>query len=820
MKKRFLTIASALFLLTVLSQLKAQSDKPDTFLSTETYYWLRENPASAERAQVLLDAEAKQIYTTGSFDVYPFEAPKLHQLPPSLQHLQYFYEGQKLLTEQQARKKKDFTALRAHYQQLYDMHDPAYRNEAEYYLGYIDYAEGKYESALHHFEALPAEDKYAETIPFYRMQIYFAQGKWDEASNQCRKLLLSDTLTEEQEAEVSRIQAECQLMEGQTDKALTSYRNYLRSTQEPEPASAYNAAVLELQQGNYAEALSAASQATVSNDKRLRQRAYMVVGQTLYLKGEKQQAQMAFSQVAQMTDADLELCEAAAYNNCAILHDANSPWGDEVVQLENFLNTYPTSKYAEQVSQYLSEVYSTTKNYDQALASIAKIKSPTTTLVVAKQRLLYQSGTQHYVNAAYGQAIKQFSNCIAIGNVNKEAYTNAYFWRGESHYHLKQYNEAVTDYQAFIDNTKDADKTANAWYCKGYAQMKQQNYTGAITSFTKFVSLPADRNSETGYDGMLRLADCNYYTRQFQNAEGYYHTVAQTESHQADYAAYQEAIMMGIQKKYDAKQQVLSSLIEKHPTSQFVDDAWFEKGRTALLQNNNLAAIQNFQQVLNHHADSPIAPQAAIQLAMTYNNVGQTDEAARIYQLVKDKYPDTDAAATAAEDMYLLNIQRQTASLPALYATDQYAEVIETYKKLQIESIDFREIQKMQLLTGKSYLAMGQPAEARTLFEKAAADMRTAAGAEAKFMIAQTQYDAAETDAALSTLMELVQSGTPHQYWVAKGLIMMADIYNYQGDTFTATEYLKNLQQNYAGQDDDIQQLIQARLEAWQQVES
>ncbi|MBQ7237822.1 MAG: tetratricopeptide repeat protein [Bacteroidales bacterium] len=789
-------------------------------LDAKTQRWLLQHPTDAERADILLRIENEQIAEYGKYDVSPFKAPQLSQLRPSQEHLQYFYDGQNLLVQgTETGKKPNYSALRSRYQRLYNLGDPEYRHEAEYYLGYIDYAEGKYTSALKHFNALPMEYKYQETVPFYRSQILYAQGKWDEAIREVDAYTPSE---EVYQTEAIRVKAECLLQLGKTGEALPLFRQYLSRTTNPVPSTAYNAGVLEFQHQQYANALTDGAAATQTDIPTLRQFAYMLIGQSALQQAETQQARMAFEQAAAISNGDQDTRITAAYNVCAIAHNSTSVWGDEVKTLENFLNNYPTSAYADKVSQYLVEVYSTTRNYEAALQSIAKIKNPGKTLLQAKQRLHYQWGVQHYLNANYPQASNQFDQSVKAGQLDAVSYAESFFWRGEARYHLQNFAGAIADYQMFIRlNQRQVQPGlfAAAYYNCGYAQMKQEDYNSAISSFSSYIAQPAVQDSEIYIDGTLRLADCYYYTRQFATAEGHYHNASLQESKQRDYAMYQEALMMGLQKKYAEKQTKLDELLASTTESDLLDDAWLDKGRTSLLQNDAPAAIHSFQQVIENYSNSPIAPQAAVELAMTYNSLGQTDAAQKVYEMVAQRWPDTDAAQTAVEDLKTLDVQKRIQSLPTLFDAAEYQQLLDTYQSLQTENIDFRDAQVMQLLAAKAHLKLGQKEQALPLLNDASNELRTASGCEAKYILAQLAFDEKDIEKANQLDSELIQSGTPHQYWLARGIILMSDIIRQQGDAFTADEYLKSLQQNYTTED-DVQILIRERLQASEQAKA
>ena len=69
--------------------------------------------------------------------------------------------------------------------------------------------------------------------------------------------------------------------------------------------------------------------------------------------------------------------------------------------------------------------------------------------------------------------------------------------------------------------------------------------------------------------------------------------------------------------------------------------------------------------------------------------------------------------------------------------------------------------------------------------------------------------------AAEDVLNRFIEAGTPHQYWLARGFILLADVYYKQGKTFEAVQYLKSLKENYPGSEADITEMIDTRLEKW-----
>ena len=112
----------------------------------------------------------------------------------------------------------------------------------------------------------------------------------------------------------------------------------------------------------------------------------------------------------------------------------------------------------------------------------------------------------------------------------------------------------------------------------------------------------------------------------------------------------------------------------------------------------------------------------------------------------------------------------------------------------------------------KAYLSQKADRKATADLKELAADTRTLYGAEAKYLLAEQLYQAADYAGAEKELLDFIDQSTPHAYWLARGFILLSDVYAAMGKTLEARQYLLSLQQNYQA-DDDIEAMIEERLE-------
>lgn len=112
----------------------------------------------------------------------------------------------------------------------------------------------------------------------------------------------------------------------------------------------------------------------------------------------------------------------------------------------------------------------------------------------------------------------------------------------------------------------------------------------------------------------------------------------------------------------------------------------------------------------------------------------------------------------------------------------------------------------------KALIQNGNKAEAITHLKAIADNTKNEQGAEARYLIADYHFSVGEDKQAEEEVTEFIKQGTPHQYWLARAFVLLADISLRQGDSFQAKQYLSSLQANYKA-DDSIQDLIKERMD-------
>ena len=536
---------------------------------------------------------------------------------------------------------------------------PKYATDCDYYISYIRYTQKRYNEALKGFLPLQDNAKYKALVPYYIAEIYVQLKNYDKAQIVAQNYL-SAYPNNEHAAEMYRILGDAYYHFGQYPQAVEAFSNYLdREHAVPRRDALYMLGLSYYQTKVYSKAAETLGKVTTENDA-LTQNAYLHMGLSYLQLAEKNKARMAFEQAA-TSNANMQIKEQAAYNYALCLHETSfSAFGESVTAFEKFLNEFPTSPYAEKVSSYLVEVYMNTRSYDAALKSIDRIAKPSAQILEAKQKILFQLGTQSFANADFEQALKYLNQSIAIGQYNRQTKADAYYWCGESYYRLNRMVEAARDFNAYLQLTTQPNNEmyALANYNLGYIAFHRKDYTQASNYFQKYIQLEKGENTTALADAYNRIGDCHLHVRNFEEAKHYYSQAEQMNTPSGDYSFYQLALVSGLQKDYTGKITLLNRLVGKYPESPVSRKAAAEIGLLFYQKGDYNQAIEAYKQVIEKYPGSEEARLAMRDLKSIYVDLNRIDEFAALANAMPghirfDANEQDSLTYTAAEKIYM-----------------------------------------------------------------------------------------------------------------------------------------------------------------------
>tara|TARA_R110002050_G_scaffold204327_2_gene339745 strand:+ start:51635 stop:54850 length:3216 start_codon:yes stop_codon:yes gene_type:complete len=134
-------------------------------------------------------------------------------------------------------------------------------------------------------------------------------------------------------------------------------------------------------------------------------------------------------------------------------------------------------------------------------------------------------------------------------------------------------------------------------------------------------------------------------------------------------------------------------------------------------------------------------------------------------------------------------------------------------------SIDAQREAEVKFTMAKSYQQMGDTTNAFRLYTNVTKISQEEKSAESLYRMAEMRYNAQQLDSSEALIYELAQHTPTYADWLAKGLILLSDIYVVQEDYFQARTTLESIIANY-GKDGEILTSAKAKLAHLQELEN
>lgn len=554
----------------------------------------------------------------------------------------YFKQGYSFLQQQNDLKaKEDFFEIK-------DVENK-YQKPAMYYYSHLVYKEKNYQSALQGFTSLLNDETFGSVVPYYITQIYFVQGKYDMVTKEAPKLL-NDTSYIQKADEINR-------MIGESYFNLKDYSNALSYLKKTELGSSLNA------QGNYVLGYCYYKMKEYTNAARNFQKAGAekdsLAQSALYHEAdchirldEKLKAKNAFFGAYQL-DFDKKITEDALFSFAKLSYELDfNPYNEAVKGFSKYLKEYPKSPRKDEVYNYLVNVYSTTKNYDQAIKSIESLDQIDPILKSAYQKLIYFKGVEFFNNNNLVLAEKQFKKAIEQ-NADSKLNALAQYWLAEISYLRKDYSTAIEGWKKFqvTQGAAALEEYDLSNYALGYAYFQRKDkddYSNANIAFRKFLLTKNNYDQNKIADANIRTADAYFMIRDFDRASEFYETAINLNKLDIDYSLYQKALCDGLSKKYEQKIVSLKKIEKQFPHSPYLSAALNEIADTYY---NNLKeeeeAIAYYEKIIKNYPNSSFTNNCYAQLGNIYYGRKQDDKAFYYYDL----FVKGDSKSEAAKDI-------------------------------------------------------------------------------------------------------------------------------------------------------------------------
>ena len=643
-----------------------------------------------------------------------------------------FHQGYSYFTLQQfARAKPLLNSIR----QVKD--DPNYI-DANYYYGFIAFRDRDYREALESFKVVENEKAYESIVPYYVAQIYYVQGRKDEAMSYAENKLKAGK-AQYYDLELKQLLGHAYFEKKEYAKALPYLQDYVSRSNKVRREDLYELSYAYYQASEWTKAIEGFKQLSGKEDS-LSQHSMYLLGDSYLKTNQKANARNAFLFSSVNNSHQLQK-EISRFNYAKLSYELG--YQDEALKgLKTFLNDYPDSKYRDEATELLVGALANTNNYRDALTLLEGLQFPSTNTKRLYPRILYGRATEMIndgqlaeANTLLDKALKDPNNSSVLPLIN--------FWKGEIAYRNNRIDDAIQYYHAYLNAgapTSGEANEKNVKYNLGYTYYRKENYPVAQTYFEPISRNATLSSAPLTQDAYVRTADVYYMNRGFAQAKTMYDNVIRMSWAAEDYATFQKAMIAGINNPTE-KVSLMNTMVRKFPQSSLVNDANMEIANTYLAQENYREALPYLNNVTKAPGNNSLKPQAFLKLAIAYYNLNNRDESIAQYKKLINDYPNAPEAEDALDN--LKNI----------------------------------------------YVEAGRPNEYAEVARQAGKPLSASAEDSLTFAAAEIQYENGNAAAALNSLNSYLQRFPSGEY--------STNAYFYRGEIYNSRKDWKNTLENF-----------------------
>jgi TolA-binding protein len=532
--------------------------------------------------------------------------------------------------------------------------DPNYM-DANYYYGFLAFRDGQYTDALEAFKIVETEKNYGTVVPYYIAQIYYIQGKKDEAITYIQNKLQSGSSSQYYDLELKQLIGHAYFEKMEYAKALPYLEDYVSRSKKVRREDLYELSYSYYQNNKLSKAIEGFKQLSGKDDS-LSQHAMYLLGDAYLKTGQKTNARNAFL-FCSSNSSNAEQKEISKYQYAKLSYELG--YQDEALNsLSTFLADYPNSTYTAEAKELMIDVLANTNNYKDAQVLLEGLKKPSENAKRLYPRILYGRSTELINDGRLAEADALLDKALADPN-NGSILPLLNFWKGELAYRNNKLDDAIKYYHEYVNAGAPVSGEANlnnVRYNLGYAYLRKENYPVAVTYFEPFSRNPSLSSNSFTQDAYIRTADCYYMMKDYGRAKTMYDNVIKLSWPAEDYATFQNAMLAGVRSPKE-KITLMNTMIRKFPESSLVTDANMEVANSYMSDEKFSEAIPYLSAVTKTSGNTSLVPQAYLKMGTAYYNLNNNAEALRQFKVLIDKYPNSPEAEDALDNVKTIYIE-------------------------------------------------------------------------------------------------------------------------------------------------------------------
>lgn len=474
--------------------------------------------------------------------------------------------------------------------------------------------------------------------------------------------------------------------------------------------------------------------------------------------------------------------------------------------------------------------------------------------VAGLKRDLYKSSHTSIRNQALGDAILRAGDCFFKVNKYSEAlgYYNDAIQNKYAGFHYARFQKAmilglqkkpyekIVELEQLISEFPNSDYADDALYEIGNTTLEMGKLQEAAKPFQRLVKEYANRSNLVNAS-RLKLGLISYNQGDIQEAIRYYRQVLEnnpdTEERQSAITALEEIYVRDLSSpdeyfaileksgvnlsdtsrdsvnfksadnhfvsgQYDKAIPAYTQYIQRFPNGMHILAAYYRRGECYRLRQEWPAAFSDYEQVIGRGKSRfyEDALYKAGTIASTKTNEPQ--KAFQYFQSLEE---------VASNET--IRFDSQVGALQSAWLSGKTAAVLSYGEKIQKNpQAGNTHLGLSHFYIGKVQLAQKQYSTATQHFTEVLKYMDDQHAGEAHYLIAEIHFSQREYEACKQQCLQSNQVIPGQDYWVAKCIILLSDVFVEEKDLFNARAALESLLDNYEG-DQELRKIAQQKLD-------
>lgn len=512
----------------------------------------------------------------------------------------------------------------------------------------------RYDEATGSFEALGdqyPDSPFSQNLGTILGEVYYWLDRYEEAATELQQRL--SELSGDARARALFLLGECynQLRKGEA--AVLQYHQVLDDHSESSyaPLAQYGLAWHYYRADRHDAAAEAFAKVRTTDASLATSAAYYeAVNRTLL--GETERALELYRAFLE-TGSDGRLAAEAQYEVGLLLYQQEQ-YDESAAAFRAFLRQSPPDERVGTAHYWLGNAYLATQKLDRALKAYNRALERGDAPASAQVEVRFQKAWSLYQNQRYDEAASAFQ-ALAEKHPNTERGQKALFWGADCYYQQGNYPRAGSLFQRYLQSDPQGQERAGVQYALAWTYFNQRRFELAARLFRQFLDAYDGSNDSVPYrqDARLRLADCYFALKRYDDAIAAYRQSRQQSGRGADYALYQAGKALYYADHPEEALDQLRRFVENFPDSPWRPDALYRIADIHFQQQNYEAARTAFRRVIDEHPDHERAPQAQYAIGDAYYNSGDMAAAVETYRTVLETYPESPSASEAASSLFL-----------------------------------------------------------------------------------------------------------------------------------------------------------------------